>query len=224
MNKLQEQDDDELSDYGKIRLMNIKRNNERLLSLGLVSFSSVTKSKPLSNTKRRRRRDLSTLSTRTKLGRAAKEKSIMLPVVPDTIKQTAYNTRSNAVANKKTAAKPVNKIDMSTGTILRRYESGYAAAKDVSGHQSAISNACNQQVKSHKGYCWEFSDGTGETNNKVIKIGKTRVRKQFINKDIGILEWFIGVVSCKSGKYYNIDYDDGDREDMTWKDVLVCMK
>ena len=113
---------------------------------------------------------------------------------------------------------------MHTRTILHRYESGAAAAKDVNGHQSAISNACNQQIKSHKGYGWQFAVETGRNNNKVIKVGKSRVRKQFINEELGTLEWFCGVVSCKSGQYYGVAYDDGDSEDMTWKDVLTCMK
>ena len=93
----------------------------------------------------------------------------------------------------------------------------------MKGHQSAISNACNHRIKSHKGYCWRFALGTKGTKNKVIKVGNTRVRKKFLNEGLGALEWFHGVVSCKYGRYYCIAYDDGDSEDMTWKDVVAYM-
>ena len=141
------------------------------------------------------------------------------------IKPTIDKMKTKVVVTKKSAAKPVEKLYMRTGIVLQRYAIGYKAAGDVKGHQSAISNACNLRIKSHKGYCWQFANGVrGINNNKVIKIGQTRVRKKFINQELGQLELFHGILSCKSGRYYSIAYDDGDSEDMTWKDVFACMK
>lgn len=219
MNQYELEDNAELSEYEKIRLVNIKRNNDRLISLGLISESIYSHDK-IDHTVIRRKKRLFTLPTRTKLGRIAKEKARTMRMFSETIRKM----KPDMTVNKRTAAKPVEKMDRITGLFLQYYESGSSAAEDVNGHQSAISNVCNQRIKTHKGYCWRFAAGITGIKNKVIKTGKTRVRKQFINKEVNKTEWFNGLVSCKCGRYYHITYNDGDSEDMTWKEVLACMK
>ena len=223
MNQSGKKDTVGLSDYEKIRLANIKRNNDRLISLGLMSLTIVGQVTS-GCTVNRKRKKLTRYSNRVKLGRLAKETPKLLHITQDTVKATMGESKTNIVVTRKSAAKPVEKIDMHTGVVLQQYVSGCAAAEDVKGHQSAISNVCNHKIKTHKGYCWQFSPGSRGNNRNVIQIGKTRVRKKFINDELGELDWFCGIVSCKLGKYYSIAYDDGDSEDMTWKDVLTCMK
>ena len=204
----------EMSEYEKKRLLNIKRNNDRLISLGLLSPPVPVEVKPKRLTGMKYKKILRHPS-RPKLGRIVKKKARMLRNIPANIGKTVRKIISKEVVGKKTAAKSVEKLDMTSGMILQRYNSGSAAAADVKGHQSAISNACNKRIKSHKGYCWQFAAVTRGTHNKVIEIGKTRVRKQFIGEGLNTLEFFYGVVSYKRGGYYCIVYEDGDSEDMT---------
>ena len=223
MNQYETNDGVKLSEYEKIRLANISRNNDRLISLGLISLPVSNKIKSEYSVKRKKK-SVSTLPTRTKLGRTVKDKAKMLRFAPDKMIETMRSTRIKAAADKRTAAKPVEKMDVTSGLILHSYKSGSAAAEDVKGHQSAISNACNHRIKTYKGYCWQFVGSTRGKNNKIIKIGKTRLCKQFINKKLSRLEWFKGIVSCKCGRFYRVTYDDGDSEDMTRKEVITYMK
>ena len=220
MNQQKGEDNVTLSEYEKMRLAKIKRNSDRLISLGFLK-PFVPKRVIAGYTIKRKRKIVSPGTTRVKLNRMAKDKARLLQ---NTETVTTCTTKTKQM-NKKSAAKPVEKIDVATGVILQRYKSGCAAAEDVKGHQSEISNACNQRMRIHKGYYWKFAAGYGQNvNRKVIKIGKTRVCKQFINEENNQIGMFLGVVSCKCGRYYRVLYDDGDIEDMTSKEVLLCMK
>ena len=225
MNQYIREDRVDLSEYEEKRLANIKRNNDRLVLLGLVSFTIPGGNKS-GKTVKRIKNSLSTGPIRKKLDRIAKIKAIKLQIKPDGVAEKIGKTKYKSGVNRRSSAKPEEKIDMVSGIILQRYESGCAAAIDVKGHQSLISLACNQLTKSHKGYYWQFVAGVGGMNNKVIKPGMTRVCKQFVNEKNNELKYFMGMVSYKCGEYYRIVYDDGDSEEMTWKDVLLykCQK
>ena len=59
------------------------------------------------------------------------------------------------VLNGKRSAKPVAKVDLTTGEIIRTYSSAREAGEDGYSYRS-ISQVCNNKRKSHKGYGWKF--------------------------------------------------------------------
>lgn len=52
--------------------------------------------------------------------------------------------------------KNINQFNIN-GTFIRKWNSQSEAAKQLNIHQSAISNCCNQKVKTVGGYVWKFA-------------------------------------------------------------------
>jgi hypothetical protein len=59
--------------------------------------------------------------------------------------------------------KPVKQIDIESGKIIAVYESARDAAKHTGASYKNISQVCNGQKKTHKGYKWAFADEEGVT-------------------------------------------------------------
>ena len=215
-----------LSEYAQRRLANIKRNNARLAELKLTSvFSSIKKGKAVVATKRKRKTSVKVcrrhLSRKVRTNRQDVSHSVYAGG-----SKLPHTQKSN-----KAVRKAVEKLDRISGAVLGWYNSGYSAAKDIGGHQSAISSACNNRIKTHRGYSWQFASMSGSKtpeplygySHKKIYVGKTRVFKQFMDKEGGYFKWFHGVVAFKCGVYYRIIYNDGDTEDMTHNEVIKTM-
>lgn len=219
-----------LCEYDKRRLANIERNNARLLKLGLALPSLEENTKKAVIKKGRKRNTIK--MCRRHLSRKVNKCPKPVHVVPrgnrSSIYTLGYKKASKKGINKGTS-KAVEKLDAVSGRVLMLYASGHLAAKDVGGYQSAISNACNKRVKTHRGFSWRFASNSGEEttgglceySQKKILVGKSIVIKRFMSE--GRLQWFSGVVSSRRGMYYRIVYKDNDVEDMTQDEVIETM-
>ena len=66
---------------------------------------------------------------------------------------------------------------------------------------------------------WNTQSGLFSTAQPALRLNPEKMAGTRLRKEFGEHGWFEGTVVGKKGQYYQIEYDDGDREDMTVEEL-----